>query len=63
VLKQIDTSRMTNAQRQESAKEAMLMGRLQNPYIVLMYDSFTSDKKINIVMELCENGDLGLHLK
>jgi hypothetical protein len=28
-----------------------------------MYDSFTSDKKINIVMELCENGDLGLHLK
>lgn len=47
----------------ESAKEAMLMERLQNPYIVQMYDSFTSDRKINIVMELCENGDLGLHLK
>jgi NIMA (never in mitosis gene a)-related kinase 1/4/5 len=63
VLKQIDTSRMSKAQRNESAKEAMLMERLTNSYIVQMYDSFTTDKKINIVMELCENGDLGLHLK
>jgi len=54
---------MTKNQMTESAKEAMLMERLQNPYIVQMYDSFTSDRKINIVMELCENGDLGLHLK
>ena len=28
-----------------------------------MLDSFVQDSKINIIMELCENGDLGMHLK
>jgi NIMA (never in mitosis gene a)-related kinase len=28
-----------------------------------MYDSFVADNKINIVMELCENGDLGMYIK
>ncbi len=63
VLKQIDTSRMSKGQRQESAKESVLMSKLENKYIVKMYESFTSDLKINIIMELCENGDLGLLLK
>lgn len=39
------------------------MQKLDNKYIVKMYESFTTDLKINIIMELCENGDLGLYLK
>jgi NIMA (never in mitosis gene a)-related kinase 1/4/5 len=39
------------------------MAKLNNKYIVRMIESFTSDQKINIIMELCENGDLGLYLK
>ena len=39
------------------------MAKLDHKYIVKMYESFTSDLKINIIMELCENGDLGLFLK
>lgn len=39
------------------------MARLQNPYVVKLYETFQTDQKINIIMEFCENGDLGLHLK
>ena len=28
-----------------------------------MYDSFVENKKINIIMEFCQNGDLGMHIK
>jgi len=39
------------------------MAKLTHKYIVKLYDTFTQDQKINIIMELCENGDLGLYLK
>lgn len=39
------------------------MALLNNNYIVKFYESFLQDSKINIVMELCENGDLGMYLK
>jgi NIMA (never in mitosis gene a)-related kinase 1/4/5 len=39
------------------------MAKLNHQFIVKMYESFTADMKINIVMELCENGDLGIYLK
>ena len=54
---------MSKGQKQDAAKEATLMAKLENKYIVKMFESFVSDVKINIVMELCENGDLGLYLK
>ena len=44
-------------------QEAKLLSQLDSPYIVRYHDSFVQHKKINIVMELCENGDLGLYLK
>jgi serine/threonine protein kinase len=39
------------------------MNKLENEYIVRFYDSFQAQNKLNIVMELCENGDLGQFLK
>lgn len=63
VLKQIDLSRMSRGQIHEASKEAELMAKLNNKYIVKFHQTFSADKKINIIMELCENGDLGLYLK
>lgn len=58
-MKQIDFSRMGRQQKQESLREALLMNKLDNPHIVKFYDSFTARNKLNIVMELCENKDVG----
>jgi serine/threonine protein kinase len=59
VMKQIDFSRMGRQQKQESLREALLMNKLNNEFIVHFYDSFQARSKLNIVMELCENKDLG----
>ena len=63
VLKQIDFTRMGRQQKQESLREALLMNKLDNPHIVRFFDSFQARNKLNIVMELCENKDLGQYLK
>ena len=63
VLKQIDLSKMSSGQRKEAVHEATILARMNSPYIVKYHDSFTEKSNINIVMEYCENGDLGLYLK
>ena len=62
-MKQIDFSRMGRQQKQESLREALLMNKLDNTFIVRFYDSFQARNKLNIVMEFCPNGDLGQYLK
>jgi NIMA (never in mitosis gene a)-related kinase len=54
---------MSAPQRKEAVHEATILSRINSPFIVKYYDSFTEKDKINIVMEFCENGDLGLYLK
>ena len=63
VLKQIDFSRMGRQARQDAMKEAILMNKLEHPYVVRFYDSFQTPTKLCIVMEFCENKDLGQYLK
>jgi NIMA (never in mitosis gene a)-related kinase len=44
--------------------EINVMARIDSPYIVKYYDSFIqNEKKVNIVMEFCEHGDLHKLLK
>ena len=43
--------------------EATILSSINSPYIVKYYDSFTDKNMINILMEYCENGDLGIYLK
>lgn len=44
--------------------EIEVMARLESPYIVKYFDSFVQlEKKVNIVMEYCEHGDLHKLLK
>ena len=44
-------------------REALLMNKLKHQYIVEFVDSFQDENKLNIIMEYCENGDLGILLK
>ncbi len=62
-MKQIDTAKMSSGQRKEAVHEATILSSINSPYIVKYYDSFTEKNMINILMEYCENGDLGIHLK
>lgn len=39
------------------------MNKLEHDHIVRFFDSFQARNKLNIVMELCENKDLGQFLK
>jgi NIMA (never in mitosis gene a)-related kinase len=54
---------MSSGQRKEAVHEATILARMNSAYIVKYHDSFTEKNNINIVMEYCENGDLGLYLK
>ena len=63
MLKQIDFHRMGKQQKMEAIREANLMNKLDHEYVVRFYDSFQARNKLNIVMELCENKDLGQFLK
>ncbi|EQD26149.1 Serine/threonine protein kinase-related domain protein, partial [mine drainage metagenome] len=46
-------------QRKEAVHEATILSAIDSPYIVKYYDSFIEKSTINIIMEYCENGDLG----
>lgn len=54
---------MSTAQKKEAVHEATILSKINSPYIVKFYDSFTDRNQINIIMEFCENGDLGIFLK
>jgi len=54
---------MSSQMRKEAVHEATILAKINSPYIVKYYDSFTEKSNINIIMEYCENGDLGLYLK
>jgi serine/threonine protein kinase len=49
--------------RKEAVHEATILSKIDSAYIVKYYDSFTDKSMINIIMEYCEGGDLGIYLK
>lgn len=62
VIKEIDTSQLRSDY--EALDEINVMSKMDNQYVVKYYDSFISNsKKVNIVMEFCEHGDLHKLLK
>lgn len=63
VMKVVDTRKMNSHQKRESVLEATIMAKVQSQYVVKYYDSFVMKDSINIIMEYCENGDVGKYLK
>jgi serine/threonine protein kinase len=62
VIKEIDTSQLRSDY--EALDEINVMSKMDSQYVVKYYDSFISNsKKVNIVMEFCEHGDLHKLLK
>lgn len=58
-MKQINIGGMGRKEQEEAINEVKILASLSSPYIVRYYDSFLDQDKLNIVMELAENGNLG----
>jgi len=54
---------MSSGQKREAAFEATILAKINCEYVCRYYDSYLTPTSINIVMEYCENGDLGKYLK
>nr|XP_033798097.1 serine/threonine-protein kinase Nek1 isoform X2 [Geotrypetes seraphini] len=58
VVKEINISRMSNKERQESRKEVAVLANMKHPNIVQYKESFEEGGCLYIVMDYCEGGDL-----
>jgi NIMA (never in mitosis gene a)-related kinase len=54
---------MNSQQKKEAALEATILSKINCQFVCRYFDSFMDRHSINIVMEYCENGDLGKFLK
>ncbi len=63
VLKQISLKNLKPEEKKNIENEANLLKELNSKYIVKYIESFEKDNFLNIIMEYCDQGDLGLLLK
>lgn len=57
-IKQIDTTRMKNTEKEEAFNEVRVIASVYHPNIIGYYEAFYEDNKLFIVMECAPNGDL-----
>ena len=62
-MKTIDTKQMSPSQQKEACGEAKILAQINCEYVCKYFDSYFSGANIVIIMEYCENGDLGKYLK
>ncbi|XP_051875709.1 serine/threonine-protein kinase Nek1 isoform X2 [Pristis pectinata] len=58
VIKEINISRMSNKEREESRREVAVLANMKHPNIVQYKESFEENGCLFIVMDYCEGGDL-----
>ncbi|ERE92375.1 serine/threonine-protein kinase Nek1-like protein [Cricetulus griseus] len=58
VIKEINISRMSGRERQESRSEVAVLANMKHPNIVQYKESFEENGSLYIVMDYCEGGDL-----
>uniref|UniRef100_A0A6I8N7E3 non-specific serine/threonine protein kinase n=1 Tax=Ornithorhynchus anatinus TaxID=9258 RepID=A0A6I8N7E3_ORNAN len=58
VIKEINISRMSKKEREESRREVAVLANMKHPNIVLYRESFEESGSLYIVMDYCEGGDL-----
>eukprot|EP00347_Sterkiella_histriomuscorum_P008689 403344133 len=63
VIKELYTDLMPKNAALQAMEEITILGQLDSPYVVGYIDSFVCEKKVNIIMEFCENGDLSTYLQ
>lgn len=63
IVKMIDISRASKAEKDDAVKESQVLSSLKHPYIVRYRESFHEDGWLCIVMDYCEGGDLSDKIK
>ena len=67
VQKEVDLSRMSSRQKEDTLNEVQVLAKLRHPFIVRYRDSFFGDGSTKnllcLVMEYCESGDLYQRIK
>ncbi|EAR89595.1 Serine/Threonine kinase domain protein (macronuclear) [Tetrahymena thermophila SB210] len=58
VIKKMDTKSMTEAEKQETVREAHILEALNHPCIVKFREVYKTKKALCIVMDFCDGGDL-----
>uniref|UniRef100_A0A8C9ACQ9 non-specific serine/threonine protein kinase n=1 Tax=Prolemur simus TaxID=1328070 RepID=A0A8C9ACQ9_PROSS len=58
VIKEINISRMSSKEREESRREVAVLANMKHPNIVQYKESFEENGSLYIVMDYCEGGDL-----
>ncbi|KAM7168131.1 serine/threonine-protein kinase Nek1 isoform 4-T4 [Macrochelys suwanniensis] len=58
VIKEINISKMSHKEREESRREVAVLANMKHPNIVLYRESFEENGSLYIVMDYCEGGDL-----
>lgn len=58
VLKEVDMSRMDQLERAQAEGEVRVLQKLKHPYIVKYWESFVHSRRLCIVMDYCDGGDL-----
>ncbi|XP_064566758.1 serine/threonine-protein kinase Nek1 isoform X9 [Zonotrichia leucophrys gambelii] len=58
VIKEINISKMSHKEREESRREVAVLANMKHPNIVLYRESFEENGCLYIVMDYCEGGDL-----
>ncbi|XP_008072960.1 serine/threonine-protein kinase Nek1 [Carlito syrichta] len=58
VIKEINISRMSSKEREESRREVAVLANMKHPNIVQYRESFEESGSLYIVMDYCEGGDL-----
>eukprot|EP00736_Rhodelphis_marinus_P011670 Rmarinus@m.30200 len=58
VIKQIDIASLSEEEVHQAINEANILASLDSCYVIQYFDSFIEDDLLNIVMELCEGGNL-----
>lgn len=63
IIKMVDISRASKAEKDDALKESQVLSSLKHPYIVRYRESFLEDGWLCIAMDYCEGGDLSDRLK
>ncbi|VTJ67594.1 Hypothetical predicted protein, partial [Marmota monax] len=58
IIKEINISKMSSKEREESRREIAVLANMKHPNIVQYRKSFKENGSLYIVMDYCERGDL-----
>jgi serine/threonine protein kinase len=62
-LKQIEKGFIMNINDSEIGKEIEILRKLNHPYIMKLYEYYANDRKLYLISELCDEGDLQKKIK